>query len=294
MQYVLLGRALLDGKILIPKGGDVSSVAGLRLGLVLVFNHCVWRCRIRLEASTQSLQDPPESLADEILSDCINRVLAASPTALTTATLPNNTFPPQSSPEPARSRAPLGPLGPGLAHRHKQLAATRLLWWKVSQPTPFRSGLTAGQPPTQVQLALVHWSFSPTAAGSSTPSSLVTAPTTKESSGPWGGALEVCLQHAQPTSSVHHFSDSALTLQLLEGRGFSTKLHYMVRACRALRERLPCTTTHHHVCAHVGIPGNEEADHLATLGIEFSQRLGNSPLDLRAIVACEGFHGTSC
>ena len=187
MQYVLLGRALLVRKVLVPKGGDDNTVAVLRLGLVLVFNHCVWRCRIRLEVSTQSSQDPPESLADEIHFDCIHRVLVACPLLSPLPPSPTTPFPPQSSPEPARSRAPLGPLGPGLAHRHKQLAATRLLWLKVSQPTPFRSGLTAGQPPTQVQLALVHWSFSPTAAGSSTPSSLVTAPTTKESSGLWGG-----------------------------------------------------------------------------------------------------------
>ena len=80
----------------------------------------------------------------------------------------------------------------------------------------------------------------------------------------------------------------------MEGRGFSPKLHYLVRACRDLRKRLPCTTIHQHVCAHAGIPGNEEADHLATLGIEFSQRLGNYPLDLRSIIINEGFHGTSC
>ena len=294
MQYVLLGRALLDGKILIPKGGDVSSVAGLRLGLVLVFNHCVWRCRIRLEASTQSLQDPPESLADEILSDCINRVLVASPTALTTATLPNNTFPPpvlaRASAKP-RSFGASGTRSGAQAQAARRHAAVMVEGLPANAIQIWTDGGAAPNPGPAGAGALVILPD-----GRRFEHSFFLGHSTNNEGELWalGGALEVCLQHAQPTSSVHHFSDSALTLQLLEGRGFSTKLHYLVRACRALRERLPCTTTHHHVCAHVGIPGNEEADHLATLGIEFSQRLGNFPLDLRAIVACEGFHGTSC
>ena len=268
---------------------------GTKFGIQVMINEAVWRLRTdildrllfekRQGASPSSSGGLSQSVAVKLTELAMINILKVAPTLARSAELsgvsPNVPVrqprkPDKSTPEGATSARE------AVSAILRQLPGTEIQIWTDGSANPNPGPAGAGA--VVVLPEQDHKSRMRAALGQAS----------NNAAELWaiGMALEFALA-TFPGVPVNVFSDSNFAIGVLEKGHFCAKYHFMAHAIRKLVHTTGCAVRWHHVCSHVGIPLNEEADALAAEGAVFSSDSHMPRLNLAGAIAANGFQDLS-